>query len=80
MIILSRLGGAVSSDTYDRFVIAIAEEHKHSPHGRFCLQRFSAYIFDKQSRHALVYSEAKSRGYHGTTIMAVQPIPSAKLD
>ncbi len=67
----------VANDTYDKYVSVQAELHKRQsmwehldPH---MLSIATVDNFDKQSRHAMVNCGSKSRSYHGTTIMIVQP-------
>ena len=83
MRILNRLGVCVSSDTHDRFVTCIAEQQSKASlwceltPGTFTVATVDNIDFLQS--HAAVYSGDQSRSYHGTTIQAIQPIPSMTL-
>lgn len=81
--VLNRLGSVVSNDTYDRFVAAKSEVHRvqtmweHLDEKIFTITTVDN--FDKNSRHAMVRSGSQPRGYHGTTLMVIQPDPHIVL-
>ena len=77
MKLFNKLGAVVSSDTYDKFVVAQSNVHKEHSMWQYLnpdsLSIATVDNFDKQSQHAMVNCGATSRSYHGTSIMVVHP-------
>ena len=81
--ILNRLGTTASKDTHDRYLKAVAEKTKmdgtkHKLHPRaFCVASFDN--INKNSPHAQVYVGSQGRGWHATSVQAVEPSPTQIL-
>jgi hypothetical protein len=82
MGILNRLGATASKDTHDRYLKAVAEKTKTSTQTNLHPQAFCVASFDnidKNSPHAQVYVGSQRRGWHGTSVQAVEPSPTRIL-
>ncbi|XP_071949801.1 uncharacterized protein [Antedon mediterranea] len=79
--LLAQFGICVSKDTFLRYQTHVAElEMTSKPFVSNAFTIISIDNIDKNSQYAAVRSSQMSRGFHGTSVQAVQPLPnSAKL-